>query len=343
MVRSDECSIGVDQSVPLKQLFLDRAKPMLLYKLIVSQVLTICLLNCCFGMVDSREWSDASGHYKFNADLIAYDDEHVVLQKENEELISIAIKDLSEADLEYLKSTEAKEKLSASADSSRTFTMKSGLKVLGTVVEYGERELKIQRYLRGKVYVNDRDFENLPAIYKAMVPEIVAHLENIKIDGEEGLHAWLKQQPAKPRNYTCQGVILQLENGDRYGVPFFLFSDADRVTLENGWKRHQAAQEDEERQAKEEFYLRAQAQANADEIRAMREISEVNLQISAYNAGVFDLWEVTLYPAQGNFSRPMTVVVPGRDSRQASQNALQKYPNARVGPVARVRGRNRLR
>ena len=313
---------------------------MLLRKLILGQLLSFCLATSCWGWVDSREWSDASGHYQFNADLIAYDREHVVLQKENDELISIAIKDLSDADQEYLKSTEAKEEMDASAESSKTFTMQSGLKVTGTVIEYGERELKIQRFLRGKIYVNDRDFENLPAIYQAIIPKIVAHFEKTEIDGAEEFNAWLKKQPAKPRTYTCQGVILQLENGDRYAVPFFLFSAADRATLESGWKRHEAAQEDEDRQAKEAFYLRAQAQANADEIRALREISEVNLQLSAYNAGAFDLWEVTLYPAQG---RLMTIVVPGQDSRQASQNALQKYPNARVGPVARVRRGNRRR
>lgn len=274
--------------------------------------------------------------------MIAYDGEHVVLQKENDELISIAIKDLSDADKEFLKSTEAKEETYASSESARTFTMKSGLRVKGKVIEYGEREVKIQRFLRGKIYVNDREFGNLPTIYQAMIPRIVGHFENVEIVNEQALETWLKHQPATPKTYTCQGVILQLENGDQYGVPFSLFSKADAATLENGWKRHQAAKEDEEQQAKEAFYLRAQAQANADNIRAMREISEVNLQLSAYNSGMFDLWEVTLLPASG-YGRPMTIVVPGRDSRQATQNALSKYPNARVGPVARVRRRDRRR
>ena len=314
---------------------------MLLKKLIASQLLSLCLVASCFGWSDSREWSDASGHYKFKAELIAYDDEHVVLQKENDELISIAIKDLSDADREYLKSAEAKEESDASAESATTFTMQSGLKVKGTVIEYGERELKIQRFHRGKVYVNDREFGNLPAIYQAMIPKIVSHFEKTEIDDIDGLFAWLKKKPATPIKYTCQGVILQLENGDRYGVPFFLFSKKDQATLENGWKRHQAALEDDDQREKEAFYLRAQAQANADNIRAMREIAEVNLQLSAYNAGI--LWEVTLLPPQGNYGRPMTIVVPGRDSRQATQNALSKYPNARVGPVAKVRRRGRLR
>ena len=320
-----------------------KGKSMLFHKMIACQILTLCLATCCFGFVDSREWTDASGHYKFKAELIAYDDEHVVLQKENDELISIALKDLSNADQEFVKSTRAKDEKIGKPDKSRTWTMQSGLKVKGTVVEFGERELNIRRASRGKIYVNDRAFENLPAIYQAMIPSIVTHLEKTEIDGVQGLDAWLKKIRGSRKSYTCQGIILELDNGDRYSVPFFLFSEADQATLEKGWNRWQAAKDDEEAQAREAFYLRAQAQANADNIRAIREISELNLQLSAYNAGMFDLWEVTLFPPPGNYGRPMTIVVPGQDSRQATQNALQKYPNARVGPVARVRWRDRRR
>jgi hypothetical protein len=316
---------------------------MLLHKLIVSQILSICLVTCCFGLIDSREWTDASGHYKVKAELIAYDDEHVVLQKENDELISIALKDLSKEDQEYVKSNKAKEEKNGPPDKSRTWTMQSGLKVKGTVIEFGERELNMRRALRGKIYVNDRAFANLPAIYQAMIPKIVSHFEKIEIDDVKGLDAWLRKLPGSKKSYTCEGVILELENGDQYGVPFFLFSKSDQATLEKGWKRWLAAKDNEDAQQKEAFYLRAQAQANAENIRAIREISEVNLQLSAYNAGMFDLWEVTLLPPPGNNGRPMTIVVPGNDSRQATINALQKYPNARVGPVAKVRRRNRIR
>ena len=67
----------------------------------------------------------------------------------------------------------------------------------------------------------------------------------------------------------------------------------------------------------------------------------MNLQLQGYNAGLYDLWEVTLIPARGNYGRPMKVVVPGTNSRQATQNALQRYPGARIGPIAKVRDRRR--
>ncbi|MDB4380776.1 hypothetical protein N9Z70_05250, partial [Mariniblastus sp.] len=142
-------------------------------------------------------------------------------------------------------------------------------------------------------------------------------------------------------DHKCEGVMLELENGDRYGLPFFLFTAADRTTLERGWQRFKSAEENKKQQEKESFYLRAQAQANAQNQQSLREISEMNLQLQGYNAGLYDLWEVTLIPARGNYGRPMKVVVPGTNSRQATQAALQRYPGAQIGPIARVRNRRR--
>lgn len=133
--------------------------------------------------------------------------------------------------------------------------------------------------------------------------------------------------------------MLELENGDQYGVPFFFFAKPDREILEQGWKRWSAANDDTAKQEEESFYLRAQAEAKQQELQQLKQIAQLNLQIGAYDAGLFDLWEVTLYPPRGG--RPMTIVVPGRDSREATQTALQKYPTARVGAVAKARRRGR--
>ncbi len=290
---------------------------------------------------EMREWGDESGQYTVKAQLIAYDDEHVVLEKENDELISIATKDLSKQDQEFLKSEKASELLNDSASSLKTWTMQSGLKVKAIAVDFAQRSITVQRQ-RGKIYVNDRPLANLPAVYQKMVPKIVGHFEGREIDDEQALEKWVRRTPQMKKTFECEGVLLELENGDRYGVPFFFFSESDRNALEPGWNRWLAAIDDSETQEKEAFYLRAQAQANAENIERMRQVSEVNLQLQAYDAGLFDLWEVALYPPNGG--RPMSVVVPGRDSREATNAALQKYPNARVGAVAKSRRRGgRLR
>ncbi len=285
-----------------------------------------------------REWTDQTGHYKVKGQMIAYDDEHVVIEKENNELISIATKDLSKADQEFLNSEKATELLNASANSLKTWTMRNGLKVKAIAVDFAKRSINVHRH-RAKIYVNDRPLANLPAVYQTMVPGIVGHFENKEIEDEKALDKWVRRVPKMQKTFDCEGVLLELENGDRYGIPFFFFSAADQKALKPGWDRWLAAKDDQERQEKEAFYLQAQAQSNAENIDRMRQISEVNFQLQAYDSGLFDLWEVALYPPNGG--RPTSVVVPGRDSREAVNSALRKYPNARVGAVAKVRRRGR--
>ena len=49
----------------------------------------------------------------------------------------------------------------------------------------------------------------------------------------------------------------------------------------------------------------------------------MQLKLQAVQAGVTSLWEVTLYPAAGQGGPPQWVVVPGRDSRQATAAAFR--------------------
>lgn len=286
---------------------------------------------------DKKQWTDASGHYTVTAELIAYDEQRVVLQKENDELISIALKDLSKQDQDFIAAKLKQEDENGSPESLRTWKMANGLHVQGVVVDYAERDVAIGRH-RAKVYVEDRVLANLPEIYQKMIPRIVSHFEEKEIEDEKALNSYLRRK-SKPLQYQLEGVLLELANGDRYGVPFFFFSDADQKALKPGWERWVQAKDDAEAKKKESLYLRAQAQANAENIQRMRQISEVNLHLQAYNAGLFDLWEVAIAPRGGG--RPMVVVVPGRDSREATNNALAKYPNAIVGAVAKVRSRRR--
>ena len=46
-------------------------------------------------------------------------------------------------------------------------------------------------------------------------------------------------------------------------------------------------------------------------------------------AGVTSLWEVTLYPARGTAGPPLWVVVPGRNSIDATNQALAQNPGLR--------------
>jgi hypothetical protein len=69
-----------------------------------------------------------------------------------------------------------------------------------------------------------------------------------------------------------------------------------------------------------------------------REIATMQLKMQAVQAGLTSLWEVTLYPAAGRTGPPIWVVMPARNSRDATAAALQSNPGYVAGPVRRVAG-----
>ena len=296
------------------------------------------IIGCMALPAFSREWTDSTGKYSIEAGFIAYNEQTVVLKKQNHALVAIPIAKLSSQDQQYLKSKEVEQAAQQSAGQYQTWTMPSGLKVLGKVVDYGRREITVQRR-RGKLYVNDRLFENFPEVYRRMLPRIIAHFDNIPIDDNKALESWAMKQRGEPRRFTCEGVVLELENGDEYGVPFFFFSQDDLKILQPGWKRWLAAEKSAEKQQQESFLLQSQAQAYQQDRLASQQVAVMQLQMEAYSAGLFDLWEVQLYPGQGVVSPPLCVVVPGRDSRAAATEALRLNPGFVAGPVSRVNRR----
>jgi len=285
------------------------------------------------GPAAARPWTDSSGKHSVEADLIAFDEETVVLKKEDHDLIAVPVAKLSQSDREYLRSKEGQGKVRKSGDQLQTWTFRKGKMAVGRVVDYGRKDVVIQRR-RAKVYVNDRVFENLPQLYQAMVPEIVSHFEKVPIDGKKGLDIWLMRQRGEPRKYTCEGVLLELENGDVYGVPFFLFSAEDQNLLKAGWEKWAAAENDSSQRSQQAFLLESLAQAYQQDRMVSRQIALVQTA-----ADWLDLWEVQLMPGPGVVGLPRSVVVPARDSNQARMTAAAQNPQYLPGAVRKVRRR----
>lgn len=294
---------------------------------------------CTSVVSQARVWTDTSGHYTLDAELIALDDRTVVLQRADHEMVAIPIEKLSESDREFLKSKEAGELLRKHNENLQTWTLRDGTKIVGRIVEYAERDLTLQRR-RGRIYVNDRLLDNLPEFYQKLIPQIVAQAENLRRADRASLEAWLVRQRAQPRTIPLQGVILETENGDEYAVPFSLFSDEDLKLLKPRWSDWQTAGNNKDYIGQEDhaFLLRSLAAARFRDQAVQREIAMMQLKLQAVQAGLTSLWEVTLYPAAGQGGRPLWVVVPGRDSRQATAAALQQNPGYVAGPVRRVGG-----
>jgi hypothetical protein len=306
----------------------------------LARLLLLIALLLTSNPAIARVWSDATGQYKVEGDLIAFNDEQVVLQRADGDLGAVPIEKLSQADREYLASKEADEAARKTTGKVQTWTLRSGARVIGRVVDYARKEITLQRR-RGKIYVNDRVFENLPEIYQRMLPRVVAHFERINSPERRGLESWLVRQRGQPRTFTVDGVVFELENGDEYVVPFFLFSDADLGVLKAGWEDWLAASRkgDYDRSADQAFLLESLAAARQSDEQIRRRIATMQLGLEAVQAGITSLWEVTLYPARGNAGPPLWVVMPGRNSAQATANALTKNPGYVAGPVRRVSGR----
>jgi hypothetical protein len=287
--------------------------------------------------LQAREWKDATGRYSVEADLLAYTDALVVLKRQDGKLAEIEIAKLSDADRQFLNSKEVSQQSSGGL---QTWTLKNGMKFAGRIVGFGRKDVVIQRK-RGKIYVNDRMFTNLPEVYQRMIPRIVSHFENTEINDLEGLTQWALKLKGQTQQYKVDGVLMELENGDEYGVPFFFFVDQDLNVLKPGWDRWLASYEDTARREQEDFRVRAQAEAYQRDRQMNQQIARMQLLLTAVDAGVTDIWEVFLQPGPGVMAPPQIVVVPGRSSDEAAAAALSQNPNFIVGGAVRVNRRLR--
>ncbi|QDT12551.1 SHD1 domain-containing protein [Planctomycetes bacterium K23_9] len=297
----------------------------------------------------ARTWTDSSGNYTLDADMVGFDDAAVILQRKDGDLGAFPIDKLSEQDKMYLESKEAKDVHATTIDQLQTWHLNNGLKVVGRIVDFAQRDVTVQAR-RGKTYVNNIVFENLPQIYQFMLPQIVEELERTDEMDRKGFKDWVRSLKGKPKTFQLSGVLFELENGDEYGVPFFLFTKEDQQMLKPGWDDWLAAKADVQKAERETFMLQSAAAAyksdqeryaQAEERRRRneafhRQVAVMNLQFQAIQSGLTSAWEITLYPLPGTYARPRWVVAYGRNSLEATQKALRSNPGFRNGPVRKL-------
>jgi hypothetical protein len=310
--------------------------------------LALYLLCLSTEMAYGRDWTDSTGNISLAGTLVAKDEKEIVIkldQKEKgKELLAIPIDRLSESDQKYLASDEVTRQLQIDGDK-HSWTLRSGLTVLAKVVDYGRKEVAIQRR-RGKIYVNDRPFDSLPEFYRRMIPRVVEHFEKIKIEDEKAFIDWVLQLKGAQTTFKCEGVLLELPTGDEYAVPFFLFTDKDLRTLQPGWEKWQATNamaeaERAEQQRQDSLYLQSQASAYQQQMQQEEsmQIARLQLQLTAVAAGAIELWEVYLYPGPGVMAYPTSVVVYATNSDIAARTAMANNPGYVVGPIRKIAGR----
>lgn len=289
------------------------------------------------GAAAARQWADASGEYSVEADLVSFNETAAVLKRADHELVAFPVAELSEEDKKYLESDEAQEIARAFAEGMQIWKLADGSEVVGRIVDYANRDVMLQRR-HGRNYVNDRRLENLPEFYQRLIPKIVAHKEELPRADRRGLRAWLTRQQGAPRTFHVDGVVMETQDGDEYAIPFFMFAETDQRLLSPRWDAWNKAGASKEYGVQREiaFLLESLAAARQHDKEVRHEIATMKLQMQAVQAGVTSLWEVTLWPAEGQSWQPAWVVVPGRDSRQAVAAALEQHPGFVAGPVRRV-------
>lgn len=325
------------------------SNPLRLFKLIlVCGPILLCSFMQSFTVAQnegSREWADKTGAIKVKGTLISTDHKEIVLKLdekvEGRELLAVEIASLSDTDQEFLRSAEAETHLKAAGER-HSWSMRDGSTIFGKVVGFARRDITLQRR-RGKLYVNDRPFENLPEVYRQMLPKVIEQFDGIPMKNKEQFNAWVLAQKGNARTFTCEGVMMEFPNGDEYGVPFFFFQELELQVLQPQWDEWLASQAPtqssadaaQEEQRQHDLYLQSQAASYQQYQQEMLQIARMQLQMNAVAAGVTSMWEVYLYPPIGSNYYPISVVVTARNSQDASQIALMNNPGYRVGPIRR--------
>ncbi len=302
----------------------------------ILSVATLLLLGLGLtGLATGREWTSKDGSYKIEADVVASNTTTVVLKRTTGQLVAIELAQLSVADNEYIRSQTVEDAAKKSADEMQTWTGVEGLKVRGKVLAFGKQEMKVQRKL-GKVHIDDKAYSMIDPLHQVLLLKIFSHLEERKFENEAQLEEWAKSLGGKPKIYTLEGVLMELESGDKVSAPFFLFSSEDLKVLKPGWELWLEKQESEESQERESLMMRSAAMAYQRDRAANQQIEVMKLDMLAAATGIIAIWQVGLIPGPGVYGRPMAVMVPAQNSEYAATLALQKNPGYTVLAVRRA-------
>ncbi len=302
---------------------------------IFGAVLSCFVASLSISVVQAREWSTPGGHYKLNAEAIAFNETTVVLKKPTGKLVAVELAELCDADREYVKSRELKDAYQKSIDEMQTWTADDGMKVRGRVLAYGRKDLEINRQV-GKVFVNGQRFSALDPLHQKLVLKILSHLESQTFTDEKSLESWAKALGATSKKYPLEGVLMQLESGDEIGVPFFLFSSDEQKLLQPGWKTWLENEQNSEAQQRESLMVQSQAMEYQRDRERQQQVETLKLDLLATATGLISIWEVMLSPGNGYYGRNTSVMVPAANSLLAGQIAQQRYPGYVISGIRRA-------
>ncbi len=305
--------------------------PMVISKVMRLTTVIMCAV-VCFGLhsvLMARDWTDVTGRHRFSGDLIAASPETAVIRNSKGDLEAYIVEELSESDQKFIHEYVQSKSSEIVPEQMHTWTGREGYRFRGRVIGYGSQDI-VLGYDRGKFRVNKKSIDEIDQIYQKMIPKIVAQFDDDSVVTEKDLNIWGRKLHGKEKSFRVDGVMMRLEDGEKVAVPLFLFSDEERIVLEQGWDTWNAESTKENERKRESFLAEASAaefQRNQQaQAKTNQQIQMMQLGMMAANSGLTNVWQVQMLPRPGVRARPMSVVIPAGNSAQASTIAAQKYP-----------------
>ncbi len=329
-------------------------------------MLVASVLASSTAIAQMRQWQDPSGQYRVEAKFVTADEKHVVLKQADGELVILQRDQLSSDDQQFLgkqvvddqaqsfpqqsaqadnEGTEeptAEEKATAQAKRISKWQLRDGQFVEGLLVGFGSQDLVVRRE-RGKVFVNDMELKMLSPAYQKILPSVASVVDAQPIQDVEELEKHIADLGGGPIKYVVQGIQLGTPLGGTVTIPIELLESQESQLVTPGFARWRAAHAEELSEAdryavdnRERLILDSYERTREEETAAKRRaLKRIELGLLSVEAGIVDIWEVTLYP-NTQYGYPQFVVVPARDSQAAKFAALQKYPGWVAGAIRKL-------
>ncbi len=330
-----------------KHYSLEQGVPMRHWKMVwhgAESLAALLLVASAASSAETRVWTDSSGEFTVDAELVDADEHSAVLKNEKGRLITVPISKLSDADQKHVKkalTARAKEK--APQGDSRTWKLKDGSSITGRIVDYDHDPVLVQ--LRdGRVRVGDLAFSLLSRQEQSVVLRSMSAQVKQEFKSEQDISAWLSSQKGQRVVLQAGGVELLEPDGNDISVPFSLFDEKEQQYLRPGWDDWFKAQQakrgqkptdaDLALQRDASFHLRARSRLEEKE----RQLNMAANQLVIQEAFGISNWRVELISANGNLPS-REVIVPGRTSEDARFEAGRRYPGFQIGGIARIRSR----
>jgi len=220
------------------------------------------------------------------------------------------------------------------------WVLTDGQRVQGEFLGFDLKPLSIKRAL-SDVYVGGVLFSQLDPVYQHILPMIIAHLENAKMDDVRDIEKWLEKSGPGPWTYKIEAVMIETPRRGSVAIPTFLLEksvvESISVPLRR-WREALASEASEEDRNiyfdRERFMTQASMAARVADSSVEQQARYMRLELLAAASGATDLWNVSLIPNNG-YGYPYHVLVPGQNSDAATVIALQRYPNYTVGGIAK--------